>query len=344
MSLTDRVDAFQRRHRWAGFLLAVVYKFTDDSGTYLAALLTYYGFVSFFPLLLLFSTVLGFVLRGNPGLQQQLLHSALQQFPVIGPQLAAPEHLGGGVPGLVVGLLVALYGGLGIAQAVQYAMNTAWSVPRHRRPNPFAARGRSILLLCSAGIAVLCTSVLSALGSSAGAFGAEFPVGLHVALTALAVVLNSVVFVAAFKLATPRRLTARQVAPGALTAAIAWQLLQSFGGRYVGHVVKHASAPNAVFALVLGLLAFLYLTATAIVLCAEINVVRVDRLHPRALLTPFTDNVDLTRGDRRSYTGLAKAQRSKGFEEVDVTFHPQERGGEADEGSGPPSGEDLSGR
>jgi inner membrane protein YhjD len=325
MSLTDRVDAFQRRHRWAGFVLAVIYKFTDDSGTYLAALLTYYGFVSFFPLLLLFSTVLGFVLRGNPGLQQQLLHSALQQFPVIGPQLAAPEHLGGGVPGLVVGLLVALYGGLGIAQAVQYAMNTAWSVPRHRRPNPFAARGRSILLLCSAGIAVLCTSVLSALGSSAGAFGAEFPVGLHVALTALAVVLNSVVFVAAFKLATPRRLTARQVAPGALTAAIAWQLLQSFGGRYVGHVVKHASAPNAVFALVLGLLAFFYLASLTFVLCVEINVVRVDHLHPRSLLTPFTDNVQLTRGDEKVYTQAARSQSAKGFEHVDVRFEPPAR-------------------
>jgi uncharacterized BrkB/YihY/UPF0761 family membrane protein len=325
MSLTDRVDAFQRRHRWAGFLLAVVYKFTDDSGTYLAALLTYYGFVSFFPLLLLFSTVLGFVLRGNPGLQQQLLHSALQQFPVIGPQLAAPEHLGGGIPGLIVGVLVALYGGLGIAQAVQYAMNTAWSVPRHRRPNPFAARGRSILLLCSAGIAVLCTSVLSALGSSAGAFGAEFPVGLHVALTALAVVLNSVVFVAAFKLATPRRLTARQVAPGALTAAIAWQLLQSFGGRYVGHVVKHASAPNAVFALVLGLLAFFYLASLTFVICVEINVVRVDHLHPRSLLTPFTDNVQLTRGDEKVYTQAARSQSAKGFEHVDVRFEPPAR-------------------
>jgi hypothetical protein len=77
-----------------------------------------------------------------------------------------------------------------------------------------------------------------------------------------------------------------------------------------------------VFALVLGLLAFLYLAAVVGVLCVEINVVRVDRLYPRALLTPFTDDVDLTAGDRRSYTGLAKAQRSKGFQEVDVTFDP----------------------
>jgi membrane protein len=322
MSLTARLDHFQRRRTGIGFSLAVIYKFGDDSGTYLAALLTYYGFVSFFPLLLIFSTVLGFVLRGNPDLQHQLLNSALQQFPVIGPQLATPEKLGGGIVGLVVGLLVSIYGGLGIAQAVQYAMNTAWAVPRHRRPNPFAARGRSLLLLSTGGLAVLCTSVLSALGSSGGAFGAEFGAGWHVLLTGIAMVVNAVVFMLVFKLATPRALTVRQVAPGAIAAAVAWQLLESFGGRYVGHVVKSASAPNAVFALILGLLAFFNLAALAFVLCVEINVVRVDKLYPRSLLTPFTDDVQLTRGDERVYADAARSQSAKGFERVEVRFDP----------------------
>ena len=325
MTLTERLDRFQRRHPGAGLPLAVIYKFGDDSGTYLAALLTYYGFVSLFPLLLLFSTVLGFLVRGNAHLQQQLLHSALQQFPVIGQQLSAPEHLGGGVTGLVVGIVVALYGGLGIAQAVQYAMNTAWAVPKHRRPNPFAARGRSLLLLFTGGVAVLFTSVLSALGSSASAFGAQIDLGVHVLLTLVSVLINSIVFVFAFTLATPRRLTVRQVLPGALAAAIAWQLLQSFGGRYVGHVVKNASATNAVFALVLGLLAFIYLAALAFVLCIEINVVRVDRLWPRALLTPFTDDVELTAGDEKVYADAARSQSAKGFEQVDVRFDPPPR-------------------
>jgi inner membrane protein YhjD len=322
MSLVARLDSFQRTHRWLGFTLAVVYKFIDDSGTYLAALLTYYGFVSFFPLLLLFSSILGFVVRGNPGLQQQLLHSALQQFPVVGSQLSAPEHLGGGWTGVLVGSLVAVYGGLGIAQATQYAMNTAWAVPKHRRPNPFAARGRSLLLLSTGGVAVLATSVGSALGSSAAAYGANFGQDVHVLLTGASMLVNAVVFVLVFKLATPRRLTVRQVAPGALVAAVAWQLLQSFGGRYVGHVVKTSSATNAVFALVLGLLAFFYVAALTFVLCIEIDVVRVDRLWPRALLTPFTDDVQLTPGDEKVYTDAARTQSAKGFERVDVTFDP----------------------
>jgi uncharacterized BrkB/YihY/UPF0761 family membrane protein len=210
-----------------------------------------------------------------------------------------------------------------VAQAIQYAMNSAWSVPRNSRPNPFLARGRSLLLLGTAGLAVIGTTALSALGAAdVGSFGALVRVVVLVA----SVVVNGVVFVCAFRLATPRRLSVRQVAPGALGAAVLWQLLQTFGVTYVGHVVRSASLVNGVFALVLGLLAFLYLAAVAGVLCVEVNVVRVDGLYPRALLTPFTDDVDLTRGDRRSYTALAKAQRNKGFETVHVTFDPPERG------------------
>lgn len=322
MAASNRLDDFQRRHPGAGFPLAVLYKYFDDSGGYLAALIAYYAFVSLFPLLLLLSTVLGFVLSGDAALQHRVLTSALAQFPVVGKQLGDPKHLGGGVGGLVIGILGALYGGLGVAQAAQYAMNTAWTVPRNSRPNPFKARGRSLLLLATAGVAVLGTTALSAVGASnVGSFG---PI-LKVVVLAASVAINAAVFIFAFRFATARELSIREVAPGAIAAAVIWQLLQTFGVVYVGHVVKSASATNGVFALVLGLLAFLYITAVAVVMCVEVNVVRVDRLHPRALLTPFTDNVELTHGDRRAYTDQAQAQRTKGFEDVDVSFADPER-------------------
>jgi membrane protein len=321
--VADRLDRLQRRHRAAGFPIAVVYKYVDDTGPYLAALITYYAFISLFPLLLLLTTILGHLLAGNPELQQKLIDSALSQFPVVGEHLATPAELSGGAVGIVVGLLGSLYGALGVAQAVQHAMNTAWSVPRNSRPNPFLARGKSLLLLGTAGLAVLGTTALSTMGSgNAGSLGT-----LLRTLSLLgSITVNSIVFVLAFRLATARHLTVGQVAPGALIAAVLWQLLQTFGVSYVSRVVSRASAINGVFALVLGLLAFLYLAAVIGVLCVEINVVRVDRLWPRALLTPFTDDVDLTAGDKRSYTGLAKAQRQKGFEEVHVTFDPPDRG------------------
>jgi uncharacterized BrkB/YihY/UPF0761 family membrane protein len=223
---------------------------------------------------------------------------------------------------LIIGIVGALYGGLGVGQASQHAMNTAWHVPRNERPNPLKGRLRGIVLLGIGGLGVLGTTALSTLwGSDVGKFG----VPLKVVLIAASIVINAVLFLLAFRVATARKLTVTEMAPGAVAAAVLWQVLQVASVTYVRHIVAHASATNGVFAIVLGLVAFLYLAATVVVLCVEINVVRAYKVHPRALLTPFTDEVDLDRGDVRSYTGQAKAQRNKGFEDIDVSFNS--RGG-----------------
>ncbi len=316
MSLVTRVDDYQRGHRRAGYPIAVLYKFFDDGGGHLAALITYYAFLSLFPLLLLASTILSLVLQGDPANQQAVLSSALAQFPVIGDQLSSPERLSGGVAGIVVGSLGALYGGLGVALAGQAAMNTIWSVPKNNRPNPFKARGRALLLLATVGGAVLTTTALSAIGGGAGGFGAV--VRGMVILASVAV--NVGAFVLGFRVAAARHLTVRDVLPGAIVAATAWQGLQLVGKGYVTHVVKSASATNSLFALVLGLISFLYVASLIVVLSAEGNAVRVNRLYPRALLTPLTDQVDLTSADERAYTQQAQAERSKGFEQIEVTF------------------------
>ena len=320
MALADRLDRFQQRRPWAGFPIAVTYKYADDQGNYLAALMTYYGFLSLFPLLLLFSSVLGFALQGDPGLQQRILDSALGQFPVIGDQLSRPGGLQGSGLAIVVGVVGSLYGALGVAQAVQYAMNVMWAVPRTKRPNPVVARLRSLLLLATGGLALLGTTIMSALAGSAGAFGAELGIGLKLVITLLSVALNAAVFILAFRVATAERLSLRATAPGAVIAAVCWQLLQLLGTAYVGHVVKNASATNGVFALVLGLIAWIFLGAVSVVFCVEINVVRTHRLYPRALLTPFTEQVNLTTADQRAYSGYATAQRSKESESVEVSF------------------------
>ena len=318
--LVERLDSFQRRHPAAGLPIAVVYKFVDDQGGYLAALIAYYGFLSLFPLLLLLSTILSFALAGDAHLQQQVLNSALGQFPLVGAQLRDRHGISGSGVGVAVGIVGTLYGGLGVAQAAQNAMNTVWRVPRNQRPNPLAARGRGLLLLVVVGASTVATTVLSALGASAGAFGASIGIAVRAALVVASLLINSAVFTIAFRIATARHLAVRDTVPGAVTAAVAWQVLQSFGTAYVGHVVKNATVANSVFALVLGLIAWLYLEAVVVVLAAEYNAVRSLHLYPRALLTPFTDNVDLTPADETAYTEQAAAQRAKGFERVSVTF------------------------
>ncbi|MDP9115731.1 MAG: YihY/virulence factor BrkB family protein [Actinomycetota bacterium] len=320
MELTDRLDVFQRRHPRVSVPIAVLYKFADDQGNYLAALIAYYGFLSLFPLLLLLSTVLNFALAGDVSLQHRVLNSALGQFPMIGAQFRQNHGIQGSGIGLAIGILGTLYGGLGVAQAAQNAMNTIWRVPRHARPNPLLSRLRSLLLLVVVGVFVAGTTVLSALSGSASAFGATVGVGLRILLLAVSVAVNVVVFTVAFRVATAQGITTRQTLPGATVAAVAWQLLQFFGTAYVGHVVKNATITNSVFALVLGLIAWIYLEALVVVLATEYNAVRALRLYPRALLTPFTDDVDLTIADEAAYTSQAQAQQAKGFESIDVNF------------------------
>jgi YihY family inner membrane protein len=325
VSVTERLDALQRRVPALGFPLAVLYKFFDDQGNYLAALISYYGFLSFFPLLLLLSSVLGYTLAGDPALQHRVLDSALSQFPVIGQQLSSPAGLQGSGTAVVVGIVASVYGGLGVAQAVQHAMNSAWGVPIAHRPNPLIARLRGLLLLAAGALAILATTVLAGIGTSPQVVGLDLGTGAQVVSAALSVLINAALLVLVFRIATARRLSLRQAAPGALCGAVAWLLLQSFGATYIQRVVNGASATNGVFALVLGMLAWIYLSAIAFVLCVEVNVVRVKHLYPRSLMTPFTDDVDLTHGDARAYTDAAVAQRAKGFQTVDVSFEGEGR-------------------
>jgi membrane protein len=321
MGTVTRVDAYQRRHRWAGLPLAVLYKFTDDQGSYLAAQITYYGVVSLFPLLLLLATVLGYGLHDSQHFQRQVLDSALAQFPIVGNQIATNiRSFHGSVPGLVIGVLGCLYGGLGIVQAVQSTLNKVWGVPRNARPNPVRARLRSLLLLAAGGASVIVTTVLSALGAAADAYGASLGGSVRALATVLAVLLNVTLFTVAFRVLSARPVTIRQIRAGAIAAAVTWQALQWAGALLLGHKLKGATDTYGLFAIVLGLLAWIYLGAITVVICAEFNAVRAERMWPRSLLTPFTDNVELTPGDQRAYISYARTERHKSFENIDVSF------------------------
>jgi membrane protein len=327
VAISDRLDALQQRHARFGLPLAVAYKFFDDQGVYLAALITYYGFLSLFPLLLLAVTVLGFVLHHDPALRTRILTSALSDFPIVGQQIRDDVRgYRGSVTGLVFGLIGSLYGGLGVAQAGQNAMNQIWAVPRHLRPNPLRGRVRGLRLLLLLGGGVLVTTALSAVTSGAQEIANGLTgVGVGIRLLSLlaSVLVNLVLFVMAFRLLTVETLSVRDVAVGAVFAAVLWQVLQTLGTYYLLHKVKGATEVYGTFGLVLGMIAWIYFEALIVVFCAELNVVLRRQLWPRALLTPFTDSVDLTSADESVYDGLATAQTQKGFEQVDVSFDPR---------------------
>lgn len=324
-SWIERLDHFQRTRRWAALPLAVVYKFVDDQGAYLAALLTYYGFVSLFPLLLLAVTILGFVLTGNPAAQQAVVNSALRNFPVIGDQIADNVHsLHGNVTALVVGILISVYGGLGVTQAAITAMSQLWAVPVADRPGIGPAYGRGALYLLVVGTGLVLTTALSALATAVGAVFPAEPVTesiTRIASTVLAIGVNVGLIAAGFRLLTFRHITLRQHLPGAVVAALAWQLLLLVGTYLVSHELQGTSASYGVFGIVFGLLAWIYLSTLVILLSAELNTVRVLRLVPRSLLSVAEPaDTAVTGGDRRAFTAYARAQRRKTFQRIDVTF------------------------
>lgn len=274
------IDRRQQRSRRLGFVVAVLKKFDDDQGSQLGALIAYYGFFSLFPLLLVFVTVLGFVLEGDRSAQESVLHSTLSQFPIIGTQLQSNVHsLKGSVPALVIGLLGALLAGLGVTGATQSAFNRIWGIPRRRQLGFLQWRLHGLGLLAVLGI-------LSIVSAAAAGYvtGQTEGVAAAVAGVLVALAANLLLFFTVFRIMTAEEVDTRDLIPGVIVAAILWLVLEHVGGLYVDHVVRHAKDTSGLFAFVLGLLTWLYLGGQVVVIAAEVNVVRARRLWPRNLL------------------------------------------------------------
>ena len=277
-SALEHLDRFQQAHAVLGFPLAVNRKYSDDRGGYLTATVTYYGFFSIFPLLLVLTTILGFVFQGNPHLQHEIIDSALGQFPIVGSELKSGS-LTGSTPALVIGLVAALWAGMGAVLAAGYAIDHIWGLPRVRRPSFVRARLRALLLLGVLGGGLLATTALAGAGTTGVKYGLEW----KVASVALSIVLDFILFWIAFQVLTTVDVPWSDLWRGALTAAIGYEALQLLGGYYVGRVLANAENVYGTFALVIGLLSFIYLAVHIALLGAEINVVAARRLWPRSL-------------------------------------------------------------
>ncbi len=312
MSITDRLHALDRRQQQmphVGFIAAVVKKFGDDQAGQLAALIAYYGFVSLFPLLLVLVTILGFVLQGDPGEQKRILDGALGQFPIVSDQLKLHSLTGSGI-GLAIGVVGSLLAGMGITGATQNAFNRIWSVPFKDRPNFLFAHLRGLGMLAILGtLSIVSTTAAGFVGSSSHA-APDVIAGILVAF-----VLNLALFMTAFKLLTAVDIGWRDLLPGVIVATVFWQLLQHLGGYYIDHELKHTGPLYGVFALVLGLLAWLYLGAQLTIFAAEINVVRLHRLWPRSFFSE-----PLLEADRRALTSSAEVEERVEEENVEVSF------------------------
>jgi YihY family inner membrane protein len=300
--LLRRLDAWQRSRKWLAFPFAVVKKFSDDQAGNLAALISYYAIFSIFPLLLVLTTVLGFVLAGHPDWQRQVTDSALHNLPLVKLR-ARPSS--GSVVALVVGLLISLWSGLGVAKAAQRAFDTVYLVPKADRPGFPQSVLRAVRIVIVGGLGLITTTFISgAVANVESIDGLDLGPGLRIIGTLLAVALNAGLFLVLFRWLTVRPVRWLDAAPGAVISAVALQVLQTTAALFINHQLKGASTTYGKdVAGVIVLMSWFYLQAQVVLLAAEVNVVRQSKLWPRAL----TDSPS-TEADYRAYEAYVEEE------------------------------------
>jgi YihY family inner membrane protein len=324
--LARKADTAQQGVRPIAFAVGVFKKFGDDRGGSLAALLTFYGFLSLFPLLLLLVTVLGFFGGSEHSFVQRVENSAFSQFPVVGTKLSTNIHglQGRSVFGLIVGILFVLWGSQGALQTAQYAQAEVWNIPMVSRPTFWARLGRTGLMTLVLGLFLLVSTVLAGL-VTIGHHGAWAVVGA----VAVSLLVNVGLFVVAFRLLTPKQIPWGDMVPGALVGAAGWTVLQYVGGVLVEHSLKNTSKEYGTFALVLGLISFLFLAAQVTLYASELNVVRVRHLWPRGMVQP-----PLTPADKEVLSSIALEAKRRPEQYVSTGFRAdQDTTGETPEAS-----------
>jgi YihY family inner membrane protein len=316
-AMVRAADGVQQRNKALGFVFGVIKKFGDDNGGVLVANLAYAGFVSLFPLLLILATTLGLVASSNPDLQEKVLKAVADQVPLIGQQLTGNVHelRQSSIIGLIIGIAVLLWGTTRLAQAGIFTMEQVWNLPGPARPGYVPRLGRSAAFLGVLGLGVIVTTLLSGLNS----FGHQQTL-IVAAAAVLAAITNSGMFVIAFRVLTPGGVPNRRLWPGGVAGGVTWTALQQLGTFLVRYSL-HTAAVYGVFATVLGLLAWVYLSVQIVVYAAEINVVLARRLWPRAMVQP-----PLTEADRASMALQALQNQRREEQLVKVTFNDRPKG------------------
>jgi YihY family inner membrane protein len=307
--MLDKLDALQRRYKVTAFLYGVVKKFGDDRGGNLAALVTYYGFLSIFPLLLAAFTVVAYALSGD---QETIrtIERHVGSYPIIGPAATEleGEHLKGSVIAIIAGVIGLVWGAMGLAQVAQHAMNRAWNVPERDQAKFLARLLRGLAWYVVFGVGMVATTFVASLG-------AVFKWSGGPTLSALlALLLNVGLFVLSFRILSPPVAPVRDLVPGAVFGGVMWTFLTGIGIG-LAHKLAHSNSLYGSFAPVLALLAFLYLTARLTLYGIEANVVKAQHLWPRSLTKK-----DLTPADRAQLEGLAKREERVDEQSVEVEF------------------------
>jgi membrane protein len=257
----------RRRSKPADFFLSGVDGFVRHKTGRHAALLAHYGFLSVFPLLVVMTTILGYVLESQEKFRREVVDSVFSNIPFIGAQIQRdPNSLRGNAVVLIIGLLTTLWAGTKAFVAAQNGMNDIWEVHEHDRPNIARARGRALLAIGFIGVTQIGSVIVT---SIVGISGVSWLNRILLVLAAIAI--NIAVLIGAYKVLTAKPLSLHQLLPGAIGAGIGFSVLQVVGTTIVQRAIKNASPVYGDYATVIALLSWLSLHAMVALLGVEAN-------------------------------------------------------------------------
>ncbi len=263
----QRVRELRARSRRADLAVRTIEGFREHRSGRNAALIAHFGFLSVFPLLLVFTTVLGFVLQSHAKLRTDIIDSALNQLPFIGQQIATdPAKLHGNAVVLILGLAASLWSGMKAFVAVHGAFDDISEVPLDRRSNLFITRSRALLGMAYVGGAQIVAAILTGLASVTG-----IAIISKVLLLVFTTGINTGVLALSYRWLRTSWPSWRTVLPGAIVGGVLFAGLQVVGVAVVGRSISKASPVYGTFASVIGLLFWLSLHAIIALGGAELN-------------------------------------------------------------------------
>lgn len=262
-----RVRALRARSRRADVAVRTIEGFRRHRSGRNAALISHFGFLSVFPLLLVFTTVLGFVLQSHSTLRDKIINSAMDQLPFVGQQLATdPSRLHGNAVVLILGLLASLWAGMKAFVAVHGALDDVAEVPLDDRANLFVTRLRALFGMVYIGGAQVGTAIVA---SIVGVTGVAV-IGKVLLLIGTAAI-NAGVLLLSYRWLRTTKPVWRSLVPGSITGGVLFAALQVVGVAVVGREIAKASPVYGTFASVIGLLFWLSLHSIIALGGAELN-------------------------------------------------------------------------
>lgn len=275
--LASRASDVRARRPLVDHLVRMQEHYTAVKASQQAGAITYFGFLSLFPILAIAFYVVGLVARVYPKVQSRLEGAINQVIPELigdGPgQIPVSDIKHAATTVGLIGFLVLLYAGLGWLSAVRRALAVVFELPRQDQLGFVLGKVRDLLTLALIGVILLVSVAVAGL---VGGFSSDVLDWLDIstdlgwvlrALTILVgVAADLLLFWSMFVLLANPHLPRRTLWSGALFGAVAFEALKQLAGPLIA--ATQGNIAFQVFGLALILLVWIYYSSRVILYAA----------------------------------------------------------------------------